>query len=602
MKKIFLFIILFPVVLFAQYNNEATTEESFEESNIYFQSHYLNPYGIQNFDKVAPGLINNPFLNLYVNPANLPKLDTGNALVYLDFRGDRTEPKVVQTYIYPAYYSMIYYPPQPDPRLISQARTEPEPIFSFGILSYPLKGITDKFLLGGTYQLIQKDEKYYNMPYWIYTPNYYLDAFNVRTEVSSNVPVQPRYAGKDEMTNEVHLFSIFAGYQFTDELSGGISMDGVIQNRSGGYLNLNNSEYGSTSNYNYSNSQASDRSEKYHHIDISAGVEYNVRQNLLIGLRGGILHGNADQNYSTGNSYFYQYNDPNVDNNWNVSNSNSSTIQSWNHNGNTKYIGFNFSGNKKSTQTLSGYYKYTWSDILLSSTSTIFDTSNYSSYYVYNYDSSWYSYNGNSYTHDNRTGSGQRTVKMHEVMLNYTSKISSHITVNVGIYFNSTNTKIYDSEPVIASRYSAYNSNSSNPNSVYGNSNYLFENKLLRWDYNSNYWTLQIPVIINFNISKYWSIMLGLNRILNNWDITDQTLAYFNERQRNDNGTIKTENNFIESYTQPETKFTEDNVKIFSSFQVNLSPAFRVRLLIDPDFGGKFLSIQQWWLSFESEI
>jgi hypothetical protein len=455
-------------------------------------------------------------------------------------------------------------------------------------------------MLGGTYQLIQKSEKYYTMPYWIYQPNYYLDAFNVRANVSSSVPVQPRYAGKDEMTNEIHLFSLFAGYRFTDDLSAGISVDGVFQNRSGGYLNLNNSEYGSTSNYTYSNLQSSDKSEKYHHIDLSAGVEYSFMQKILLGLRGGILHGNADQNYSTGSGYFYQYNDPNTGSNWSINNSNSSTVQSWNHNGDTKYIGFNFSGNRNNSKVFSGYYKYTWSDISLSSTSTIFDTSNYSSFYTYNSDTSRYSYN--SYTHDNRTGRGLRTVKMHELLLNYKSKVTSHVTVQVGVYFNSTVTKINDTEPVTAARYSANSSVYTNQSQNYSYMNYLLENKQLSWDYNSTYWTLQIPVVINFDISRYWSIMLGLNRILDNWDITDQTLAYFNERQRIENGTTKTEKNFVESYTQPEKKITEDHVNIFTSFQVNLSHAYRVRLLIDPEFGGKFLSIRQWWLSFEAEI
>ena len=189
MRKIILLVFLCPIMIFAQYNNEVTTEESFEESEMYFQSNYLNPFGIINFDKVSPGLINNPFLNLYVNPANLPDLDTSNAFVYLDFRGDRTEPQIVQNYIYPMYYSNYYYPTYADPRLSTQARTEPEPIFSFGILSYPLKDITNKFMLGGTYQLIQKDEKYYTMPNWIYYPRYGLDAFNVMVSNASSVPV-----------------------------------------------------------------------------------------------------------------------------------------------------------------------------------------------------------------------------------------------------------------------------------------------------------------------------------------------------------------------------------------------------------------------------
>ncbi len=601
MRKILLVIFVCPIVMFAQYNNEVTTEESFEESEIYFQSHYLNPFGVVNFDKVSPGLINNAFLNLHVNPADLPNLDTSNALVYLDFRGDRTEPQIVQNYVYPVYYSNYYYPNYSDPRLATQARTEPEPIFSFGILSYPLKDITDKFMLGGTYQLIQKNEKYYTMPNWIYYPRYGLDAFNVKATAESSVPIQERYAGKDEMNNEIHMFSIFAGYKFTDELSAGISLDGVIQKRDGGYLNLNNSEYGSTSDYSYSNSTSQNKTEKYHHIDISAGINYFLEHKILFGLKGGILHGNADQNYSSGSSYFYQSNNPQTDPSWSLNNSTSSTVQAWNHNGDTKYLGFNFSGDRNKPKTFSGYYKYTWSDVNLTSTSTIFDTSFYASRWVNNYDTSWYFYKGNSYTRDNRTGSGTRNFNTHELLLNFKWKVTSRTTVTVGIYFNSTETEIRDSEPVIASRYSASYDTSSRQNNFYNYSNYLFEDKHLEWIYNSSYWTMQIPIIFNFEVSDHWSIMLGLNRILNNWNITDQTLAYFNKRQRIDNGVSKVETNFIESYTQPAQKITEDFVKVFASFQVKLSDAFKIRLLLDPDFESAF-RIAQYWLALEAEL
>ena len=601
MRKILLLTLLCPIMLIAQYNNEVTTEESFEESEMYFQSHYLNPYGIINFDKVSPGLINNPFLNLYVNPADLPNLDTSNALVYLDFRGDRTESPVVQNYVYPMYYSNYYYPTYTDPRLAAQARTEPEPIFSIGILSYPLKDITDKFMLGGTYQLIQKDEKYYTMPNWIYYPRYGLDAFNVKATAESSVPIQERYAGKDEMNNEIHMFSIFTGYKFTDELSAGISLDGVVQKRDGGYLNLNNSEYGNTSDYSYSNSTLQNKTEKYHHIDISAGINYFLEQKILLGLKAGILHGNADQNYSTGTNYYYRYNDQQKDPNWSVNNSTSSTVQAWNHNGNTKYFGFNFSGDKNNPKIFSGYYKYTWSDENLSSTSVIFDTSSYSSRWVSSYDTSWSNYIGNSYTRDNRIGTGSRTFNTHELMLNYKWAITSRTTVYVGIYFNSTETEIQDSEPVIAYRYSTYNYTSSNVKYNYNNSNYLFEDKRLEWNYNSDYWTMQIPVIFNFEISDYWSIMLGLNRILNNWEITNRTIAYFKERQRIDNGVSKVETNFAESYTQPSQNITEDFVKVFASFQVKLSSAFKIRLLLDPDFESAF-RIAQYWLAFEAKL
>ena len=102
LNKIFCVLILIPNVLFAQYYGERSTEQSFEQSQIYFNSHFLNPFGIYSFRDVAVGFIDDYFLNLQVNPANLPLLGKDKDIyLYLDFRGDRTEAPVVETFIMP---------------------------------------------------------------------------------------------------------------------------------------------------------------------------------------------------------------------------------------------------------------------------------------------------------------------------------------------------------------------------------------------------------------------------------------------------------------------------------------------------------------------
>ena len=180
-KKIIFIFFCTNSFLIAQYNSERTTEQSFEQSELYFTPHFLNPFGILNFKKVAPGLIINKFLNLEINPANIPDLGD-ETLIYLDFRGDRTEAPIVQTYAYPTYYSDIIYRPYIDPRWFSTTRTEPEPIFSLGILTNPFSENTNNFFIGGTYQLIHREEKFYNIPYSIYYPNIYYDALGTRAE------------------------------------------------------------------------------------------------------------------------------------------------------------------------------------------------------------------------------------------------------------------------------------------------------------------------------------------------------------------------------------------------------------------------------------
>ena len=121
------------------------------------------------------------------------------------------------------------------------------------------------------------------------------------------------------------------------------------------------------------------------------------------------------------------------------------------------------------------------------------------------------------------------------------------------------------------------------------------------WDYKSNYWTVQIPVIFDFRFSENWGMNLGVNKIIESWDITDVTTAYFSLRERLENNEIKRETNFGERYTQPVKKDSEDSFKIFASFDATISDAFKVRIMLDPELEHQF-RIAQWWLSFEAKL
>jgi hypothetical protein len=47
-------IFLLPSFLLAQYRGERTTEQSFEQSELYFASHFLNTFGIYRYKDIAP--------------------------------------------------------------------------------------------------------------------------------------------------------------------------------------------------------------------------------------------------------------------------------------------------------------------------------------------------------------------------------------------------------------------------------------------------------------------------------------------------------------------------------------------------------------------
>jgi len=601
MRKIFFVVVLFSSLAWGQYNGERTTEQNFEESSLYFTPHYLNPFGISSFENVAPGLIDNPFLNLYVNPASLPNLGGKDVLAYIDFRGDRTEAPIVQNYAVPYYFASSYYRPYYDPRWMAQSRVESEPIFSIGILTYPISELTRKFFLGGTFQFIHGEDKYYQMPYSIYSPVYAYDSFGVAVRDASSIPIKDRYTGRDDMVTDAKLFSLFAGYKLSDKLTVGASLDGVFHTRNGGYGNTYSDEYGNTDYSQWSNSALQTRDEKYHHLDISAGLNYTPVHNITLGLKAGILNGKADQNYISSSDYYYKYNTPDVSSSWSYSISNNSTIQSWNHDGSTKYLGINFKRKIENGKEINFYYKYSRSNIDLSTTSSIEDTS-YSSYRsVSSYDNSWSQSLSFSSTHDNRYGNGKRINNSHEAMLSLKWKLTELNTINVGFYMSSNDVSINSNEPVMAVNTSSYTYTSSN--SQYNSDYYqkLIEDKTLVWTYTSDKFSFQIPILVDFRFSKHWGMMLGINRIFNEWDITDKTIAYFKMRERIQGTDDKKETNFGEAYTQPEQKLDNNSTKLFASFDASITSSFKARLSIDPNFEHIF-HIDQWWLSFELKM
>lgn len=600
--KLISLILLSAFSVYPQYYGERSTEQNFEQSELYFKSHYLNTFGLFNFKNVSAGFINEPFLNLYINPANYPDLGEDEIMVYVDFRGDRTNVPIIENYVIPLYTMSSIYRPILDPRWVTVTRSEPEPIVSVGVLSYPLSDKTKDFLIGGTYQLINRREKFYFAPYGIYYPNYYYDAFGIKAQGLADVPIIDRYAGKDELSTVGHLFSAFSAYQINDELSVGFTLNGVIHSRSGGYANNNQSEYGQTADYKYSGYSSEERNQDYDHFDLSAGAMYKLSEKFSLGAKLGYLKGKAKQSYSSANKYSYQYKVPNVTNEWSYNFNDYKNNQNWDQDGNSKYFSVNFTRSIDDQKEFSGYYRYTNSGIGLNNSTNILDTTFYTTRYYNSYDTAYNSYNGRSFTSDIRQGTGSRKINTHEVLLNFSWKLSDKTNLRTGIYYSTSTTKVNSIEPVLALRKSAYNY-------VYKTNtqsgiNELFEDKVLNWEFEGQNWSLQIPIVFNFILNEKFEIIFGLNRILNGWEITDRTTSYFTKRERNENGQITSESNFGERYTQPTETITEDFTKIMAGMSVSISKALSIKLLVDPEFDNPttFLRLAQWWLGITAKL
>jgi hypothetical protein len=591
-------VLLIPSVSNAQYWGERSTERSFETSAFHFQSHFLNTYGLRHFRDVAPGLINDPFLNLHLNPANLPEISEGASLFYFDFRGDQDEAAIIEHYYHSPYDYLGY---RPDPRWYSMTREEPEPAFSMGVLAYPLRESLQKLLLGGTYQVIFKEEPFYRLPTWIYRARYGYDAFGaIDAEAPQDVPIQDRYYGEDELSTEAHLFSVFTGYPASDRIDLGLGINTVTHTRDGSYVNLRTDEYGQTNDWDWETLQERSRAQDYHHFDINGGIRSELGDGWSAALKIGRLSGNADQSYASTSSYRYSRGDSLQDENWYNSQSSSATLQEWERDGNAWYGNLSIELEMEDGKRLAGYYRLRKSELDLTNASSIEGGGRYDSEYWYNHDHHKRDYHGRWTMSDTRHGEGQRDQRTREGRFSFAWDFSPKMSVCIAPQYKLDRVELRSSEPVTADRRSWYYS-FRNDTLRYAHDYRLSEIKRLEWSYDSERRTIQMPVVLTLRAHEHLKLLLGVNKRLDRWEISDETTAYFTERSRTENGTIKTESDFGERYTLPVRRITEEHTALLSSAEVILSPQFQVRLSLDPETED-VLKINQWWLSFQLQL
>ncbi len=601
--KVVLIGLLLPVMLFAQYWGERVTEKSFEHSNLYFQSYYLNPYGIYNFKKVSAGLIDDPFLQIHLNPAYIP-LDTSRfSQLYVDFRGDRKEAPVTHIVPLTPYrdYGGVdsYTPIYIDPRWYSVTRPEPEPIVSFGYLSHPRAD----FFLAATFQFLYKEEPYYQTPTWIYQARYGMDYAGEKLVADSNVPIINRSAGEDNMITRGQLFSVNLAYRILPGLEIGGGVNGVFHKRSGAYARLHQDEYSTQETHDWMNTYSKERNNDYHHWDMNGGLTYHLSHKMTVGIKLGWLTGRADQTYVNRDSSVYDYQNQNG-NNEGESHSfrNGHTNQSWNHDGQDQYGTLLLKYRINEKRKVQFYFTANQTTIDIANRSVIRDTSYYnghwnSSNYFSQYDS-WNSLN------DRRHAAGSSDIKAWQMMFSYIWQETARSKLFLGLYFNDYRLHTRTTEPVMFNSASYYHSIwQSKPDDLQSYiSNYSrHEDKSLVWDLHTTRQSFQIPVMLQYRFAKSWTLMLVVNRYWRYWQIKDQTTAYFKVREKNNNGKYEKETDFGERYTQPTRTISEDGTDILAGLMISVSQNFHINLFTNPDWHADFF-MSQWWLSFKINL
>lgn len=596
-------LVLIPSLLFSQYFGERSTDQNFETSDFFFNSISLNPFGLKNFKAIAPLLIDHPFNNLSLNPALITK-NANELLFYIDYRTESKYYPEIFDYPMPLYSKFSPEVILPSPIFISETREDPQPIFSFGIITNPIKSKVPNLYLGGTYQRINKSEKFYSSPYWIYYPRYVLDAFGNKLGSEEGFPIIDKYAGIDEMTTTANIYSIFAGYKLDDVLSIGISYSGLDHLREGGLINNYNDEYCTIDQVISSNLNSFSRSRNYHHDDFSAGVIYKFPDELLAGLKVGYLKGNAEQYYSDQSTYFYQINTPDISPTWNLSKSQRNNDQSWNNSGDVYY--FNLTMEKKINPTLQLISSFSYSNwkINFTNSSSILDTSYfYWKNFFQSNNQTYYQLNQSGYKlSDFRTGSGKKNKNNYSGFIGSKIDISPRIKLTLGLAYFENRYEVNSSEPVVYESKSYYNSVSDNPNNQsYSTFLRVYEDKELKWHYESVDFSYQIPVIINFIVSEKISFMILINQISAGTQADEYTEAIFRKRIRTEYDSTKITQNFIECYLPPRTKLTSEKTDLIANVSIAASNNISVSFLFNPELRPS-INLLEWWFKIEGKF
>ncbi len=433
----------------AQYWRERVLEQSFEQQDFFFTPNYLNPYGLGNFDKVTPGLINDPLLNLIVNPANLYSDTTRNTYLYMDFRSAHSINEN-QGYSYPMYdyadmrvsSSSYYYPFH-----YSEPRKALMPVFSGAFLARPFKNFGKGLSFGITYQAVMQDDDYYAVPSDIYRSNIGQDYAGNRTADESSIPIVDKYSGEDKMHQLGHFLTFFTGYDLSTKLQLGLKISRTIFDSDGafGSQNLWDSYYRADYTSFWYNMES--RDQKYDHWDVTGGIKFNMNKQTSFGITTGYLWGDVTQNMVNVDSSLYHHGEVNITEDWSLYQKSGASDKYWFHKGKDYYGGVDLSHKLDDSKTLKFYYLYNKQDVDISLKANVRDTS----YSNYSYEGTNYFYKSESdyALTDIRTGTGKSEVKTQRFMgallwqLDASKKISFGVNVELQDRSTITNEDVF---------------------------------------------------------------------------------------------------------------------------------------------------------------
>ena len=579
---------------FAQYWGERVLDKGFEQTDFFFIPSTLNPFGIGSFSSTTPGLLNDPLVNLAVNPARVALDSASNGFLYADFRSARTIIDKGYGYTPPwVVYAASDVALRPYQWFYLNTRRDLEPVFSGAFIARPLSDDLPDLIIGGTYQMILQDDKYYSVPQDIYRSTLGADYAGNKSAAASSIPIVDKYSGQDQMHQRGHFVAAFGRYEIPGIGSAGIKIGRVFFHRDGGFGSSNFWGTPNQSNGTSLWSNLESRAQSYDHWELTGGIDASLSRRITIGLSGGWLWGNAAQALHVGDSSYYKWvSSPNQSLYVNSGN----TQEEWRHNGHTLLFGVDLTTRLRDNQIFHLLYQRLRTTVNIGLGTNILDTS-YSTYaYTYSPPDTPVTSTSYSLVRDQRWGFGEQLITTDRLAASFQWQIDARINLSFGLQWDWLTTETNTTETVIARTSTSYQSTQG----TYAWRSGSNENKDLLWTFHAERSSFQIPIFLTIRASEVVEVLLGLNREMTSSTVNDVTLALFRYRQSDNNGTVTREENFGERYTEPPEGLSDVRTTFLAGLTAKPSPHFSIRFLVVPNFEdthvGSDLSSLQWWI------
>lgn len=584
----------------AQYYDRGTIQKNFEATDFFFSPSWINPYGLDGFGPAVTGIVDDRLLDLQLTPSLARGSEEAGTYAYLDFRGARqrtqqqydypvyalvddalAEPGIRSDYYYPGYWQSSY-------RLA-------EPVMTGAVFTRPAPKLLPGLTTGFTYSLVTDDQSYYEVPSGIYRGLESADA-----AMSAGVPITDIYSGSDQMHTIGHFPSLVASYEVSPQWNVGVRLALARFNRDGEFGNFYNRGSSPFQNVAVS-SQFSARNQEYRHTDVSIGVDGIIGNGAHVGASIGRLQGTGTQVSDGGSLYQYEYGTPEtLPAGGSIYRSGSLSDSDMSRDGTTNYGSLFLRRDLDRNRRLTLAYRGTWTDVSMSGSSLVTDSS-YSFSQSVNRDN-LYRYESGHEVYDSREGTGSGTTRNHRLSAGLDWTLSRKNRLVLGAVGTHSVETIDTREDATVNQSSFWDNlwyNGQEPQ-YEENGSGRDEVKEVQWTFSNRRNSLQVPIMLWHTFSEHFELVAGVTREMTDVKVADETLALFEYRNLSANGRETNQQNFGERYREPTEYRTEVATSVLLGLTASPAPNFDIRLLAAPRWSSLWNSRRtQWWLGFQ---